>query len=267
VSDQFFGALLALLGVLLTLRWNQQTHESNLAEERRKQREEREFVAKQDALMRASDAVVRFITYFVSVPDREIEQGGKVSANVTELGIALNRLHFYCKLETIERSVELGRILNLAFSAAMKARVAGGFIAGDISGLEILISSLERRNELAHQEVVALLQRDPTNPLIRTHREHLATNYAQLSELHAKRSELLKKKYSANEACRDVVTDQLPRVFEAVRDVLVFAREELGFALEKERYVKLMTDHTNKVVLSLTELMSDIRRQVHERMQ
>ena len=270
MSDALYAgigaALLGLLGVLLTIRWNQQTHESNLSEERRKQREEREFAAKQDALMRASDAVIRFITYFVSIPDRDIEQGGRVPAEVIDFGIALNKLHFYCGIDAVEGAVKLARILNLAFSEAMKARIPPGFIAGEISGLEIHISNLERMNDLAQREILALLQSHPASALIASLREHLAANCAQLADLHAKRSALTKAKYLATEVCRDVVIDQLPRVFEVLRDLLVLARDELGFSIDKDRYVTLMTDHADRMVALLNDLMSEVRRQVAERM-
>lgn len=270
MSDTLYAdigaALLALLGVLLTLRWNQQTHESNLAEARRKQREEREFLAKQDALMRASDAVVRFITYFVSIPDRELETGGTIPAEVSELGVALNRLHFYCGIDAVSGAVILGRALNQAFSEVMKARVSSGFISGELSGLDVRIASLERMNELTQQEIVALLHSQPTNPLILRHRELLVANFAQLAELHAKRSELLREKYAATEKCRDVVIAQLQGVFAALKDVMVLARQELGFSIEEGPYSELMRDHADKMAHLLNELMFDIRQQVTERM-
>jgi hypothetical protein len=50
------GAISALAGVLLTLRHNQRIHQERLAEDRRVARDEREFLAKQDALMSASEA-------------------------------------------------------------------------------------------------------------------------------------------------------------------------------------------------------------------
>jgi hypothetical protein len=258
------AALLALLGVLLTLRWNQQTHESNLAEERRKQREEREFLAKQDALMRVSDAVVRFVTFFVSIPDRELDQGGKIPAEVVDLSVALNRLHFYCGIEAVEGVVKLSRTLNLAFTEVMKARIPSGIIAGDLSALDIAISSLESMNQRTHQEVLVLLGSDPAGSQLGSRWERLAEGYDKLSDLHDKRANLIKDKYFATEACRDVVISQLPEVFQLLSSVLVLAREELGFSIDRDRYANLMNDHSEKMATVLKDLMATVRREAKE---
>jgi hypothetical protein len=64
------GASITLLGVYLTLRWNQKVHEENLQEERRKNKELREFTAKQGSLLAAADAVTRFLTYYMTISQR-----------------------------------------------------------------------------------------------------------------------------------------------------------------------------------------------------
>ena len=110
------GACVSLLGVVLTLRHNQKAHEENLREERKKIKEEKEFRAKQEALIQASEAFTRFLTYFITLPDRQLPQDGNVPPEVTELGVAINKLHFYCSLNTIKSSVHLSRILNKVYS-------------------------------------------------------------------------------------------------------------------------------------------------------
>ena len=86
------GALVALLGVLLTLRWNQKAHEENLREEREKKREEREFTAKQESLLYAAESVTRFLTYYVTIPDRELAQDGSVANEDLEGTLVLKQL-------------------------------------------------------------------------------------------------------------------------------------------------------------------------------
>lgn len=260
MSDELIVGLLALLGVLLTLRWNQQTHESNLAEERRKQREEREFLAKQDALMRASDALVRFVTFFVTIPDRELEQGGRTPAEVTDLGVALNRLHFYCGIDALEGVMRLNRTLNLAFTEVMKARIPSSIIAVQLSGLDLEISSLEALSHRTHQEIVAFLQSDPASLEVASRWERLSESYARLSEFHGRRSALIRDKYISTEACRDVVVRYLPEVFAVLSSVLVLARDELQFSIDKARYASLMNDHSEKMAAALDDLMSTVRR-------
>lgn len=136
MGEQFYstitGALVAFLGVLFTLRWNQKIHEKNLKEEREKSRKEREFNLKQNALLSAAEAVTRFIIYYMTLPDRKLPADGTVAGEPTELPVALNRLHFFCDLETIEQSIRLGQVTNEVVSEAMKAKLPSVFIVAEI---------------------------------------------------------------------------------------------------------------------------------------
>lgn len=160
------GAVIAFCGVLLTLRHNQKIHVSNLAHEREKAKKDRDFRSKQDALISASEAVTRFLTYFISIPDRPLESDGSVAPEVANLGVALNKLHFYCDLETIESSTKLGQILNEIVSHAMQAKMPSAFIAEDIKGIDLQISNIERQIAIQHEEIRALLFSDPQSPVI-----------------------------------------------------------------------------------------------------
>lgn len=126
------GGLISLAAVLLTLRWNQKLHEDNLREERRKIKEEREFSSKQAAFMSASEALARFLDYYVSLPDRIPPSDGTVPEEITELSVAFTRLHFYCELETIEKLIRLGQMLNEAFGEAIKAKSYENCVIEDI---------------------------------------------------------------------------------------------------------------------------------------
>jgi hypothetical protein len=95
------GALGAFLGVLLTLRANQRNFETNLREEREKAREEREFLAKHKALLSAAESVTRFLNYYMTLSDRELPKDGTIPDEVSEMAVTLNRLHFYCDMDTI----------------------------------------------------------------------------------------------------------------------------------------------------------------------
>ena len=261
------GALVALLGVLLTLRWNQKAHEENLREEREKKREEREFTAKQESLLYAAEAVTRFLTYYVTIPDRELPQDGSVANEVTEMGVALNRLHFYCNLETIEKSTQLGQILNEAVTEAMTAKMPAAFTVEEIKGIDLEISGFERINATLNEEIRALLFSDPQNDLIVSHRQQLATNFQNIADLHGRKVELIKRKYIETEKCRDVVSRHLRTIYEASRDILLLARRELSFPIEEENYKRIMDSRIDAMEKNLEDLYAEIRKQVEERIQ
>jgi hypothetical protein len=261
------GAIISFLGVLLTLRWNQRVHEGNLSEERRKTREEREFSAKQAVLLAASDAVTRFITYYLSLADRTLPSDGIVAEEVAEIGVAMNRLHFYCSIETIEKAAHLGQVLSKAFTESIIAKMPSAFINEDLKAIDTQILGLEKMNANFQEEIKSILQCDPHNPLIISHRNQLAQNFKTIADLHGNRVELIKQKYIETEKCRDVIKQNLKTIYDALRDVLLFARQELSFSIDQERYKALITEQTESTIRNLEECLAEIRKQVLSKMQ
>lgn len=260
------GAFVSLLGVLLTLRHNQKAHEENLREQRTKSREEREFRAKQESLILASEAFTRFLTYFISIPDRQLPQDGSVAPENTELAVALNKLHFYCSLNTIEKSTHLGQILNHIVSDTMKAKLPSAFIFEQLKAIDLEISGLEKSNAVLQEEIRALLLSDPQSPIIVSHRNQLAQNFQRISESHARKIDLFKKKYHETEKCRDVVANHLKTIYESSRDVLLLAREELDFPIDEPRYKSIMDESVESMEKNLKDLYVHIRREVEKKM-
>jgi hypothetical protein len=261
------GALISFVGVLLTLRWNQRVHEDNLREERRKIKEEREFSAKQAALLAASDAVTRFITYYLSLADRTLPSDGVVADEVIEIGVAMNRLHFYCSIETIEKATHLGQVLSDALTEAITAKMPSALINGDLKAIDIQILGLEKIYANLQEEIKLILQQDPHNPLIISQRDQLAQISQTIADLHGKRVELIKQKYIETEKCRDVIKQNLKTIYDALRDVLLFARQELSFSIDQERYKALITKQTESTIRNLEKFLAEIRKQILAKMQ
>ena len=268
--DLFFaaiaGALVSLLGVLLTLRRNQKVHEENLKEERRKIREEREFLAKQAALLSASEAVTRFINYYISLADKVLPSDGTVAEEVNEMAIALNRLHFFCSLETIEKSTHLIQILNGVVTEAIKAKIPSAFIIEELKVIDLQISALEKMNSRIQEEIKAILQSNPQSPLIVSHREKLAENFQATADLCEKRVELIKQKYIETEKCRDVIVRNLRTIYQSLIDALLLARQELSFSIDQKRYKEIMDEQLESMLRNVEDLFAEIRKQVTDKM-
>lgn len=271
MNDTFFaaiaGALVGFLGVLITLRANQHNFETALREEREKVREEREFKTKHEALLSAIESVTRCINYYITLSDRELPKDGTSQAELSEMGVALNRLHFFCGIDTIKQSIALGQVFNTAYTRALKAKMPAMFITEEIKVTEITIANLEKMNDQIQQEIIALLSKDYSSPLIVIHREQLMTNNKTISELHEKNTELIKNKYQLTEDCRDVVLNNLKEIHEALRNLLLMARKELAFSIDEDAYNAMLTPATESAIANTKNLLEEIRTEIKKKMQ
>ncbi len=264
--DAVIVGAFTLLGVFITLRWNQKLHEDDLREERRKTKENREFSAKQGALLAASEAVTRFISYYLSLADRILPGNGFIAEEVTEMDVALNRLHYYCSLETIEQSIRLSSVLDKAVVEAMKAKMPSAFITEELKLIDFQVSAFEKMNMRIQEEINAILQSDPQNPIIISHKEQLAENFKKIADLCGKKPDLIKQRYIETEKCRDVISQNLKTIYEASRDVLLLARQELSFPIDRERYRSIIDNRLELMTRNLQDL-TEIRKQVLSKMQ
>lgn len=257
-----FGALVALLGVHLTLRANQRNFETNLREERKKAKEEREFLAKHKAILSAAESITRFLNYYMTLSDRELPKDGIIPNEVSEIAVTLNRLHFYCDMDTIKESIVMSQILSRLYTQALKAKMPSMFIAEDIKVTDLQIATMEKINSQLQQEIVALLAADYSSPLLISHRQQLATNFKSIAEFHAKKTDLIKAKYHATEVCRDVIIKDLKEVYEAIGNVLLMARRELAFPIDEHEYKIMLTQVTESALANLESLLNYIRIEI-----
>jgi gas vesicle protein len=265
-SGAIVGGLITLAGVLITLRWNQRSNEAKAIEERRKTKEEREFSSRQAAFMAVSEAVIRYIHYFLSLADRALPVDGAVVEEVTMLGVALSRLHFYCSLPTIEKAARLSCVLDSAFAEALKAKMAPSFLAEDLKCIELELSALENTNAHIQEEIKAILQSDPQSPLIMSHRTRSAEIYQKMAAICETKCDIIRKQYIETEKCREVIRRNTKVIYESSRDFLLLARRELSFPIEETMYKDVMDRHIREVERQQEDTFAEIRRQCLERM-
>lgn len=242
MSDALIVALISLLGVLFTLSRNQSQHDKTIAEDRRKSREEKEFAAKQKALMRATESVIKFLHYLVSLPIRELPANGESDPALQEFGVAFAELHFYCTVETIKEVNRLNVILTKAALDIAKAKVDSVMLIATIKAIDSKINSLERRSEVVNTEIGSILRTDPKNPLVSFYIEQLKGHEQELVGLRNNKIDLVKSNYRAVEACRDEVLKHLKSIAEAVATILVLARKELNFPVNEDLYLTMMKE-------------------------
>ncbi|GEM_PF-3690730 len=248
------GASVAFLGVLLTLR-----------EERKKTKEEREFLAKHKALESAVVSVTRFLNYYITLPDRELPKNGTNPEEVSEMAVALNCLHFYCDIETINHSITMSQTLSKSYISALKAKMPSMFTTEGINALELQIVNLEKSNNQIQQEIIVLLSLNHSNPLLVSHRQQLADNLKNISELHEKKNDLIKAKYHETEACRDMIRKDLKEVYDTLRNVLLIARRELAFPIDERQYSNILNQATELALSEMDKFIDEIRSEVARR--
>jgi hypothetical protein len=266
VVSAIIGGLITLAGVLLTLRWNERSNQSRLMEERRKTKEEREFASKQAAFMAASEAAIRYIHYFLSLADRPLPTDGAVVEEVTDLAVALSRLHFYCGIETVEKAIQLGRVLDNALAEALTAKMAPSFSTEDLKCIEVQLSGFENTNAHIQEEIVAMLQSDPQNPLLVSHRERSAEVYEEMAALCERKCEIIRQQFVETEKCRDAIQRNTRAIYEASRDVLLLARRELSFPIDEARYKDVMDQYLGEGAKQSADMFTELRRQCLQKM-
>lgn len=259
------GGLVTFLTVWITLKNNEKLQENNIKEERGKIKNEREFTAKQNVLVAACDAVTKFILYYLSLADRTLPKDGEPVSEVNELNIAMNRLHFYCNLETIEKTIELNKILNIAFTNVLQAKMPAIFVTNELNDIDFQIASIEKININLQEEIKFYIQFDPSNQILISHREHLAQNANQIYELYLKKPHLTKERYIQIEKCRDVIVTHLKEIYTVLQEMLLTARNELSFNIEGDKYKRIMGDATNIMSKRYDNVLTEIRKTALEK--
>lgn len=265
LASALIGAIIPLAGVLWTIQYGYRQFGEGLREDRRKTVEERAYAGKQAALMAAADASARFINYLVTLPDRELPVG-KVAPEVEELGITLSKLHFYCGIETIRKSIEFGEALTVGIAEVMKAKLESLFLAEDIKAIDIRLGALQVMIDRFNAQILAATQVNPQDPQIAIWRHQLAELYGQSAELYEKKGDLNLAKYRATEKCRDTVLAQMKGLFGLQAELLILARRELEFKISENEYHQLMQAQAHRAFAKTTELISEIRAQVDKKL-
>ena len=250
------AALVAFLGVLVTLQ-----------EERKKAREEREFLVKQKALVSAVESVTRFLIHYATLPDRYLPKDGTVPDECSEISVALSCLHFYCDIETIKHSITMSQTLSNSYASVLKAKMPVMFIEEEIKTIELQITNLEKLNSQIQQKVLALLSSDPSNRLLISHRQQQSTISENISELSERKVELIKRKYHTTEACRDVMRKDLKEVHEILGKLLLTARRVLIFPTADRQYTTMLHRSTELALINMDSLLNEIRAEVAKKIQ
>jgi hypothetical protein len=235
--------------------------------DRQKRREENEFRLKQEAFFDAAEAVQRFFIYYMTIPDRTLPRAGKTDTEAVEVSIALNKLHFFCSLGTITCVTKFNALMGRSVTDAVAAKMLSGFIAEDVKVLDMRIASYEATNAQLQQETEILLQSDPNNPLIARYKHQRADTFRLIAECHGRKSELAKAQYAETEKCRNVVSQNLMPLSEIARELLLLARDELKFDIDRDAYHALMEQSANEGQQRLTNFIETIRSEVNGRMQ
>lgn len=241
--------------------WNAgRLHDATIAEERKRRREDREYAAKLDAFMRASDALANVITGFIALPDHDATQAAESMKSLAILQAAFSRLHFFARIDTLRSLTEFGQTLATKHCEAQLARAEVEVLGAGIDLRQGRIAALNQWNDKIHSEIEVLMAGDADHPGLTSRWKQHSKNLLEISGLHAEIADILDEQMAARERCRDVVVAGLPAIMRASQELLVAARTELGFAIGEERYAQLMADATDFSVRTITTHLQNLRR-------
>jgi hypothetical protein len=253
----------ALLGVLITAEWGRAQFEKRLAEDRAAVSETRKFNGKQEALMQASEAILRWIMYASTLSDRDLPAGGQNTPEAENVALALNKLHFYCDLATIEVAIKLSGAFNEAFLRMMQAKMPSMFLQVELNTLNSQIDGYQKLIVRLDEQVIALLGHDPNHPTLGFVRGQIGDTHRMMGEQYGRASGLFRKKYEAVEACRDAVLSEMRTLQPLAVELMVAARRELQFPIDASSYERLMTEQS----LRAMEVTVDTIRKIREEME
>lgn len=256
--------LMSLLGVLLTLEWNQRQFRANLIEEREKAERKRSLEAKHAAFLRAAEAFSVAITYLTSLVDRKLPVDGKVDPELQQMAPALVALHFYCDYETIEAALKFGQTFAETTAAIIQAKVEPMFLTAEIESNGQTINERRKRIERLDEEMILLLRADVNHPLLPHVRQALDDLRQNLATLHQAQADLYGRKNAATERCREIAYERLPAFHRCTNQLLLCARRELHFPIEEAKYADLLERQTVAVSDYLQGFITTLRNRIHE---
>jgi hypothetical protein len=256
--------LMSLLGVVLTLEWNQRQFHANLIEERQKAEKKRRFEAKHVAFLRTAEAFSVAIGYLTSLVDRKLPADGKVDSELQQMAPALVALHFYCDYETIEAALKFGQTFAEATAAIIQAKVEPMLLIGEIESNAQTIDERHRRIERLEEEMILLLRADVNHPLLAHVRQALGELRQNLAALHQAQADLFDRKNAATERCREIAYERLPALHRCTNQLQLCARRELHFPIEEGKYADLLEQQTVAVSEYLQSFITTLRNRIHE---
>jgi len=248
----FFASGMAFLGVVLTLRRGQKTHEKNLAAENQKSRDHREFEAKKRAFAELSETTTRFIHYVGRLPDHGMV--GKEAPNISEdLSAKVNSLLLYADNETIEKGLNVARILTASFVEVLTKRLPVSFLDEDIKLLDSEI--------IARKSWIENLDGKRGNEAL------ISSLWGEVAEREGKKAEITLKRYRGIEECRDAYIECLPRIYSAQIPLLISLRRELGFVFDEGRFEKVMMTNAEEAKKYANTTIAAIREEIAKKIE
>jgi hypothetical protein len=265
LASALIGAIIPLAGVLWTIEYGYRQFREGLREDRRKIVDDRAYNAKQAAFMAATDAAAKFVDYLITLPDSE-PVASKVAPEAEELNIALNKLHYYCGLDTIKKCIEVAEAFSVGAGEISKAKLESLFLAIDMKGIDVRLGGLQTMIDRLNAQIQTAFQANPQDQQIAFWRGQLANFYGQSGELYRQKGELDVAKYRATEKCRDVMLAQLKGMCGLSVDLLILARRELEFKIPENEYQQLMRAQAQTSFAKMDELMGEVRAQVNKKL-
>ena len=112
-----------------------------------------------------------------------------------------------------------------------------------------------------------MLQNNPQNAQIVTHRNQLADNYRKIGALYGSKSTKIEEKWKTTQACRERLMHHLPPIQTAQIDLLISFRKEIGFEFDEARYATFMKSQAAEAMKFAGAFTKEINSSVAAKME
>lgn len=226
--------------------------------------ESRKYDAKKASFLRASEAIAKALNYAMTLADRKLPSDGVTDPDLADFGPALVQLHYFAEYQTIEKALEFGRVFASSTGEILRAKVAALQYDWQIEWQQRQIVEGQKRLERLEEEMIILLRADVNHSLLPSLREAIQDVRQKVGAHHGAKGELIRKQMIATSQCRTVMVHQLPAILTLSRDMLLCARQELNFPIERDKYAALMDAQSAQAVDFLRSITRDIEQMVQD---
>lgn len=228
-------ALIAIAGVIFTLRWNRRKHfedlqwartkhEEDLKHSLQKHKESAELDARKEVFLNYVDSVSEVASFITSFPADDVETKTGVEA-MKRFGMATAQLHAFAGQGTLAAIFDLQEFISIAWLEAVDWK---RFLAGKIKERDAAIAARDR-----HEQRAAEIARDFTDPALRKrweyHREQAETadGYARQLDVSLPGTRVL---------ATDAAQKLNATMFTHLGKLILVARREMQFDVDETWY-------------------------------
>jgi hypothetical protein len=222
------------------------------------------FDAKQQAIQNALRAVSKIQLYIFGFINKPTKEYAPVDAEINELYTALSDLQLYCSKDTIECSYHTKLAVEDTIRKIASKKVKADLTMAEIDSNKIFINKLENLTQTIQAEINALLQSNPSDPIIADKYKRIASIHHDISKCWGNINTLQVRRLAEINICFDEAIKQLPSMLKSVTELLLQSRKELNLTIGEEEFLRIIRNADSQSLSSISQAIDEIRQTTNE---